>query len=150
VIVVPDNLIVARDLAVVRRLAGGKIEHHLVDVAPSPALGRIVAFDDRVAGGVKMLGRVPVRRLVATADMSARAADPEMEPSVAGLEAFLAPERARRHVVNGVQVRAGLRHREARPIALEVGTWGMGEEIVDRRHHLGAFADRPADPLDRT
>src|SRR5271163_4373997 len=101
-------LVVARDRAVVGRLAVGEIEHHFVDVAPSPAFGRIVAFDDRMAGGVKMLGCVPVRRLVATSDMSACAAEPQMEPDVAGLETFFAAERTRRYVANGAQMGAGL------------------------------------------
>jgi hypothetical protein len=103
-------LVVARDRTVVGRHAVSKIEHHFVNITPPPPFWRIVALDDRMAGGVKMLGRVLVRRLIATADMTAGAADPQMHPDVAGLEAFLAAERARRHVANGVQMPAGLRH----------------------------------------
>src|SRR6202008_4460209 len=87
----------------------GEIEHHLVDIAPPPALRRIIALNDRVAGRVKMLGRVLVRRLVAASDMAARATDSQVQPDVAGLETFLAAERARGHVANGVEMRAGLR-----------------------------------------
>jgi len=47
-----------------------------------------------------MRGRVPVRGIVAAADMAARAADPQMEPSAAALQAFLAAERARRDVLD--------------------------------------------------
>ena len=80
----------ARNRAVVRCLAAGKVERHLIDVAPSPTLGRIVALDDRVPGRMKMLGRVAIRRVVATSDMSAGAADSQMNPNIARLEAFLA------------------------------------------------------------
>src|SRR5665213_3452483 len=53
------------DGAVVRRLAVGKIEHHFIDIAPAPTFGRIIALDDRMLRRVKMLGRMPVRRVVA-------------------------------------------------------------------------------------
>jgi len=54
-----------------RRGAAGEIEKHLVDIAPSPILGRVIAFDDGMARRVKMLGGMSVRRVVATADMAA-------------------------------------------------------------------------------
>ena len=41
----------------------GEIEHELVDIAPTPTLRRIVAFDDRMMRGMKMLRRVTVREL---------------------------------------------------------------------------------------
>lgn len=58
------------------RLAIGEIERHLVDIAPAPALGRIVAFDDRMLGRMIMLGGVAPGRLIAAADVPAGAADP--------------------------------------------------------------------------
>ena len=48
-----------------------EVEHDLVEVTPAPAFGRVIAFDDRMARLVKMLGGVAVRRIVATADMAA-------------------------------------------------------------------------------
>src|SRR5580698_2679343 len=97
----PDSsLIVARNRAVVGCLAAGKIEHHFIDVAPSPTLRRIVALDDGMPGRMKVFRRVAVRRVVATSDMSARAADPEMNPNVGRLQTFFAAERARSDVVN--------------------------------------------------
>src|SRR5258706_12659691 len=41
------------DRTSLRRLTIGQVEEDLIDVAPAPALGRIVAFDDRMLGGVK-------------------------------------------------------------------------------------------------
>src|ERR1700722_12563463 len=141
-----EALVVARDRTVVRRHAVGKIEHRFVDVTPAPSLRRIVALDDRVLGGVIMLGRVTVRRLVATAHMAAGAADPQMHPDVAGLETLLAAEGARRHVANGRRMRAGLRHLGGAD-RLEVGTWRMRQELMDRGPPLGPFAAPAADPL---
>ena len=106
------TLIVARDRTVVRRHAVGEIEHRFVNKAPSPALRRVIALDDRVARRLEMPGRVLVRGIVAAPDMPARAAEPQMNPDVAGFEAFLAAERARGHVANGVEMGAGLRGHE--------------------------------------
>jgi hypothetical protein len=39
----------------------GEIERDLIDVAPSPTFRRVVAFDDRMLGGVEVLGSVTVR-----------------------------------------------------------------------------------------
>jgi hypothetical protein len=44
-----------------RRRAAAKINKLLIDITPTPALRRIIAFDDRMSGGVEMLGCVPVR-----------------------------------------------------------------------------------------
>jgi hypothetical protein len=49
-----------------------------------------------MAGGVEMLGRMLVLRIVAAADMAAAPADPEMHPLIAHLQAFLAAKRAGR------------------------------------------------------
>ena len=61
----------ARNRAVVRGGAIAEIEQDLVDVTPPPVFGRVIAFDDWMAGLVKMLCGVAVRRVVATADMTA-------------------------------------------------------------------------------
>ena len=58
----------------------GQIDETLVDIAPAPAFGRIVALDDRMAAGVEMLGGVPVRRVIAAADMAAGPAQPQSAP----------------------------------------------------------------------
>ena len=51
-----------------------KLDECIVDIAPAPTLRRIVTFDDRVLGRVKMLVRVLVRRVITAADMAARPA----------------------------------------------------------------------------
>src|SRR5882762_4800650 len=72
--------VIARDRAVVRRLALRQVEHDFVEVAPAPSLRRIVALDDGMAGGMEMFGRVLVGRVVAAADVAAGPADPQMQP----------------------------------------------------------------------
>src|SRR3569833_551993 len=65
-------------------------DHHLVDVAPAPALRLVIGFHDRVPGGVEMLGPMAADRLVAAADVAAHAADAQVHPILAELEALLA------------------------------------------------------------
>ena len=57
-----------------------RVEEHLVDVAPAPAFGRVIALDDRMPGGVEMLGGVACSGIVAAADMAAGPAEPQMHP----------------------------------------------------------------------
>jgi hypothetical protein len=87
-----------------------EVQHHLVDLAPTPAFWRIVALDDRMASGVVMLGRMAVGRVVAAADVAAGATEAQVYPSRADLEAVLAAKRAWGHVANGIGMRAFLCH----------------------------------------
>ena len=72
----PRPLIVAGNRPVLRGRVIPKIQKDLVAIAPAPALGRIVAFDNWMAGPVKVRRRMAVRRRIATSDMTASAADP--------------------------------------------------------------------------
>src|ERR1700722_19993408 len=87
-----------------------QIEQYLINVTPAPSFRRIVALDDRMLGGVEMLGRVLVGGIVAAADVAARAADPQMQPLAADLQAFLTTERARRDGANSREMAASLCH----------------------------------------
>ena len=93
-----------------RGLALRKIEHDLVNVAPTPAFRRIISFYNGMLRGVEMSGRVFIGRIIAAADMTAGPADPQMQPDAAGLEALLAAERARRDVLDLRDVLAGHGH----------------------------------------
>ena len=129
-----------------RRLAV-QVEVHLVDVAPTPALGRIVALDHRMAAGMKMLERVLVGRAFATADMAARAAQAQMHPLRSRLQAFLAAQRARRYGRHMI----GVLHPLLMPLRLRALAGPRLAEIgVQRRDHLRAFADGGGHALDRT
>src|SRR4051812_25261781 len=81
---------VARDRTLVRRHSLRQVEEHLVDIAPAPALRRVITFDHRMAGGMEMGACMAVRRLVAAADMAADPAEPQVTPGRADLETFLA------------------------------------------------------------
>ena len=92
----PSILIVARNRATLRRRAIRKIEEYFIDKTPTPALRRVVAFNDGMLSGMKMLGGMPPRRLVATPHVSAGSAYPQVHPLLVNLEAFLAAQSARR------------------------------------------------------
>jgi hypothetical protein len=51
-------------------------------------------LDDRVAGGLEVLGGVAARRAVAAADVAACQAEPQVDPVASGRETFLASRRA--------------------------------------------------------
>ena len=87
-----------------------QIEQDLIDIAPAPSLGWIVTLDDRMFRRMKMPGGVLVGRIVAAADVTAGAADPQMQPNTAAPQAFLASERARRDAADAGDVGAALRH----------------------------------------
>jgi hypothetical protein len=59
---------------------------------------------------MKMSRRVFVGRVVAAADMAAGPTQPQMQPNAAGLEAFLAAERARRDITDAGDMRAVFGH----------------------------------------
>src|SRR5947208_4917889 len=78
------------------RGAIGKVERHLVDVAPAPPFRGVVALDDGVAARVEVLRGVAVRRVVAAADVAAGPAEPQVHPPGTRLQALLAAARTRR------------------------------------------------------
>src|ERR1700690_1704659 len=140
--------IIARDRTVMRGFPVREIEQDFVDIAPAPSFRRIITLDDRVAGSVEMLGRVFVGRIVAAADMAAAAADAQMQPYTAALQALLAAERARRDALDTGDVRAALCHSSALPLKRRFR--GIAEKAVERGNHLRPLADGAADPLDRS
>src|SRR4030081_346867 len=93
-----------------RRRPVRKVEHHFVDITPTPSFRRIISFDDRVPGCAKMFGGVSVWRLIAAPDMAAGAADPQVQPGVAQFQAFFAPGSTRNNVTNFHQMFAKKRH----------------------------------------
>ena len=74
----------SRDRLVLRGRIRSKVEKHFIDVAPTPPLGRIVALDDRMLGGMEVLRGMPPGRLVAASDMTASPANPQVHPGAAG------------------------------------------------------------------
>jgi hypothetical protein len=93
-----------------RCLSARKIEHHFVDVTPAPPFRWIKGFDDRVFRRVKMSCRMSIWRLIATTNMAAAAADPQMQPGVARFQTFFAPQGARNNVMDCHEMFANYRH----------------------------------------
>jgi hypothetical protein len=82
-----------------------RLHGNLIDEAPQPVLTRFERLHDRVRGGVEVLGRVLVLRGIATTDVAANAAEPQMDPGIANLQALFAPlRRPWRNVANLVEV----------------------------------------------
>ena len=98
---------------------------------------------------VVVLGRMPVRRLIATTDVAAAAAQAQVHPGVAGFQAFFAAQRTRRDVVYLVLVIALL---GACCVSSRSGGWLVGDfqKTVQCLYDLRALADRRANALDRT
>src|SRR6266542_5990011 len=67
-----------------------EVEHQVVLVAPAPLLAGLDRTHDRMLGVVEVLGGVRVLGVVATADVTALHAQPEVHPRVAHLQALLA------------------------------------------------------------
>jgi hypothetical protein len=74
------RLIIARNRPVLRRGSIRKVEKNFVYITPAPVFRRIVALNDRVRGGVKMFGCMSVRRVIATADVTAGPANTQVNP----------------------------------------------------------------------
>src|SRR5918993_688620 len=82
-----------------------RLHRDLVDEAPHPVLTRLERLHDRVRGGVEVLRRVLVLRGIATTDVAANAAEPQMDPGVADLQALLAAlGRPRANVANLIEM----------------------------------------------
>jgi hypothetical protein len=79
-----------------------KVEFNFVDVTPSPVLRRIIAFNDRVSGGVEMLGGMPMGGVIATPDVTAGSADTQMKPGRTDLQTLLAASRARLDIADRI------------------------------------------------
>jgi hypothetical protein len=91
--------------------AGSKsIKHGFVDVTPFPGFAGFDRAHDRVLSGMKMLGRVFVFRRIATAHVPTFQTHAQVHPSVAHLQAFLAPLRTGFHVFDLIHMAAGLCH----------------------------------------
>jgi len=73
-----------------RRHAVRQIKCHLVDVAPAPSFGRIIALNNRVATSVKVFCGVTIGRIITAPDIAACAAETQMNPNIVGLQTLLA------------------------------------------------------------
>src|SRR5690348_16526274 len=127
--------VIARYRSQLRRDIAAQVEHHLVNIAPAPAFGRVIAFDNRMAAAVEMLGSMLAAGLVAAADMAAGAADSQMKPLPAQLEAFLAAFAAGGDLLDGAEMAAKVvGHLFGRHFLFLSGAL-LSQKSMDRRHH---------------
>ena len=82
----------------------------LIHIAPTPRFARLKRLDDRVSRLLKMFGGVLVFGGIAAADMAALQADAQMNPGVAGFQAFLATIRGGLHIADLTNMWADGRH----------------------------------------
>ena len=66
-----------------------KIEEELVNITPTPVLPWLERLNDRVTGGMEMLGGMLILRIVTTAHMPAFQANTQMYPGVTHFQALL-------------------------------------------------------------
>jgi hypothetical protein len=81
-----------------------QIKSNLINVTPAPAFRRIIAFDDRMPGGMKVFVSVPVRRVIAAAHMSTGAAQAQMNPGASRFQTFFAAQGARRDCLDAIKM----------------------------------------------
>jgi hypothetical protein len=84
--------------------------HHFnfIDEAPAPILPGLKRGNDRMPGCAGMLTRVTIFRVVAAANMTARAAQAQMHPRVAHCQAFHAAVAGGHDAFDAVQMSACL------------------------------------------
>ena len=86
------------------------LDQRRVYVAPSPVFPRLERLDYRVTARVEVLGGMSVVACIAAAYVPAAETLPEVDPSVTGSQAFLAPLGAGLHVPDLVEMSALLLH----------------------------------------
>src|ERR1700737_356056 len=84
-----------------------RVQRVFVYIAEAPLLAGLQRADDRVTGGVEMLGRVLVLGRVAAADVTAAHAQAQVHPGIAHRHALLAALRPRRDSLHVLQMLAG-------------------------------------------
>jgi hypothetical protein len=72
------------------KTAKESVQHHLVDITPTPILAWFDRLHDGMFASVKMLGGVFVLGRIAASDVAAREAHAQMDPLVSHLQAFFA------------------------------------------------------------
>jgi hypothetical protein len=82
-------------------------EPHLVDVAPAPVFARLERTDDRMLRRLCVRSRVAVRRVIASADVTASKTDAQVQPLAADAQEILAALDRGRHVSNQDLIKMG-------------------------------------------
>ncbi len=89
-----------------------ELETGLVNEAPVPIFARFERPHKRMSGVLEVRQSVVVGRLAATSNLSALLAHPKVDPRPAGAKAVFASVGRWFHILNRVEMRAFVRHRE--------------------------------------
>jgi hypothetical protein len=85
-------------------------EGDVVEIAEPPVLAGFEGLDDRVVGHGEVSGGVTVGGVVATADVAAGHAHPQMNPAAADAQAVLATVAAGRDIGDLIEVTTSVGH----------------------------------------
>jgi hypothetical protein len=77
-----------------------RLQNNLIYKAPHPVFTRFDGLHDRVLGGVEMFSCVSVFGRIATTHVSTLPAQPQVNPSIAHLQALFAAIGMRLHLLN--------------------------------------------------
>jgi hypothetical protein len=91
---------VARDWPELGSYIPVQINEYLVDITPTPTFGRVISFYDGVAARVEMFAGMEARGLLAAANVATGAADSQVHPMAACLQALFAASGAWMHLSN--------------------------------------------------
>src|SRR5712691_8441238 len=84
-------------------------QQFVIEIAPAPGFAGLDRPDDGVTAALMMGSRVPVPRVVAAADVTARHAYPQVNPHHSDAQAVLAAGGARTDGLDGVEMGATIR-----------------------------------------
>jgi hypothetical protein len=87
-----------------------RLHHYLVDIAPYPVLSRLEGLDDRMAGGVEMLGSMPVLGRVAATYVPTGETESKVDPGITDFQTVLTPLGTRGDVMYLIKMRTTLHH----------------------------------------
>src|SRR5574341_68421 len=87
-----------------------RLKEKLVGVTPHPIFARLERTNHRVLRRAVMFRRVLVRRRIAAANVTAGQAQSQMHPVSSDAQTVFAAFSAGRHVLNLIQMRAGVLH----------------------------------------
>jgi hypothetical protein len=94
------------DTLVLRATELREIQLYLIHITPAPLLSRLNRPHDRMLCRMKVLRRMFIRRRIATPNMPADHAHPQMDPAPTNLQAFLTPSCRRLYIPNLIQMSA--------------------------------------------
>ena len=92
-----------------------EFEPELIRIAPEPLLTGFERADERMLRGAEVFGRVPTRRIIAAADVSAGLAHPKVDPGAASFQALHTAVATWGYIADLVQVRAIAWHGNSPP-----------------------------------